>query len=62
VIRIAVFSFFALLVLAALSQIYGSFGHWISDHHLGRALVKRLTDAIFGPGQSKPATDDNSHH
>ena len=161
VIRIAVFSFFALLVLAALSQIVGSFGHWISDHHLGRlpvgivwfgavggslasltgifwhhrvdwkdsydlwhklrpwtglvmgsvgaflllvstelatagtvaggakpanppafnpdvyyaaaflagfaeapfrALMKRLTDAIFGPGLSKPSTDDNNHH
>jgi hypothetical protein len=26
-----------------------------------RALVKRLTDAVFGPGQSHPKTDDNSH-
>ena len=27
-----------------------------------RALVKRLTDAVFGPGQSQPKTDDNSHN
>jgi hypothetical protein len=26
-----------------------------------RALVKRLTDAIFGPGQSQPKTDNNEH-
>lgn len=26
-----------------------------------RALVKRLTHAVFGPGPSKPRTDDNSH-
>jgi H+/Cl- antiporter ClcA len=26
-----------------------------------RALVKRLTDAIFGPGQSAPKTDNNTH-
>ena len=24
-----------------------------------RALVKRLTDAVFGPGQSPPKTDNN---
>lgn len=27
-----------------------------------RALVKRLTDAVFGPGQSPPKTDDNTHN
>ena len=27
-----------------------------------RALVKRLTDAVFGPGQSTASTDDNNHH
>jgi H+/Cl- antiporter ClcA len=27
-----------------------------------RALVKRLTDAIFGPGQSPANTDNNTHH
>ncbi len=26
-----------------------------------RALVKRLTDAVFGPGQSPPKTDNNEH-
>jgi H+/Cl- antiporter ClcA len=26
-----------------------------------RALVKRLTDAVFGPGQSPPKTDNNTH-
>jgi hypothetical protein len=27
-----------------------------------RALVKQVTDAILGPGQSTPKTDDNSRH
>jgi hypothetical protein len=27
-----------------------------------RALVKRLTDAVFGPGQSQPKTDSNTHN
>lgn len=27
-----------------------------------RALVKRLTDTIVGPGKSEAKTDDNSHH
>jgi hypothetical protein len=161
VIWIAVASFLVLLLIAALSQIIGPFGHWISDHHFGRlpvaivwfgaiggsmasltgifwhhrvdwnssynlwhklrpwtgvvmgslgaflllvstelatasatasgakakvapafnpdvyyaaaflagfaeapfrALVKRLTDAVFGPGKSPPKTDDNDHH
>ena|GEM_PF-6155591 len=26
------------------------------------ALVKRLTDAVFGPGASPPKTDDNIHN
>jgi len=34
-----VLSFFALLVVAALSQIDGSFQHWISNHHLGRLPI-----------------------
>jgi hypothetical protein len=39
VVRIAVLSFFALLAFAALSQVDGSFRHWISDHHFGRLPV-----------------------
>jgi hypothetical protein len=161
VIWIAVGSFLILLLVAALSQIVGSFGAWIADHHFGRlpvaivwfgaiggsmasltgifwhhrvdwkgsydlwhklrpwtgvvmgslgaflllvstelatagaaasgaeaqvtpafnpdvyyaaaflsgfaeapfrALVKRLTDAVFGPGKSPPKTDENDHH
>jgi len=48
VIRIAVLTFFALLLLGLLSVTSGSFHHWIHTHHLGRLPVGIVWFAAIG--------------